>query len=200
MKRFLTVILIIFTLISVFSLSCFAADNKDAEATAENENLFDVLYNELAEHSDKLLSALAFLASILVALTYKKGLLPILKGALNSLGATVSKLKEESERSGAEANAAILSASSKLAAAEKMIDQLTEKLDEIELQLEAANEERLSGESIYSVIRTQIDLLYEVFMSSSLPAYQKEAIGEKVNEMKKSLSASSDKAVNSDYE
>lgn len=199
MKRILTAVLILVVLLSAFSVSSLAASEDAADAyteedVPEEENFFELLYNELLMHSDKLLAALAFLGSLLVAFAYKKGLLPIIKASLNALSSTVSKLKDESEKAGAEASVAILSATKKLDAAEEMINTLSEKLDGIEYQLEKTNDERLRGDSIYALISTQIDMLYEVFMSSSLPAYQKEAVGERVAEMKKTLAASSDKA------
>lgn len=199
MKRILTAVLILVVLLSAFSVSSLAASEDAADAYTEEdvpevENFFELLYNELLMHSDKLLAALAFLGSLLVAFAYKKGLLPIIKASLNALSSTVSKLKDESEKAGAEASVAILSATKKLDAAEEMINTLSEKLDGIEYQLEKTNDERLRGDSIYALISTQIDMLYEVFMSSSLPAYQKEAVGERVAEMKKTLAASSDKA------
>ena len=36
-------------------------------------------------------------------------------------------------------------------------------------------------------MQNQIDMLYEVFISSSLPLYQKEAVGERIAEMKRIL-------------
>ena len=42
-------------------------------------------------------------------------------------------------------------------------------------------------EKVRIVILSQIDLLYDVFMSSALPQYQKELIGERVVKMKKEM-------------
>ncbi len=201
MKKFLFISLIILTLVSVFSVCCFAASDEVAEdvyageqADVEEENFFEIIYEEFLKHSDKLLSALAFVASLLVVFAYKKGLIPIIKASLSALGATVSSLKNESEKVSAEAGAAILSATEKLSAAEDVINALGKRLESIEQQLNLANENQLKGESVYTVISAQIDMLYEVFMSSSLPAYQKDSVGERIAEMKKSL-ASYDKAV-----
>ena len=37
-------------------------------------------------------------------------------------------------------------------------------------------------------MKAQVDMLYEIFMSSSLPQYQKDSVGEKISSMRKSLS------------
>ena len=34
------------------------------------------------------------------------------------------------------------------------------------------------------VVDTQIDMLYDIFMSSALPQYQKDAVGERIAKMK----------------
>ena len=39
------------------------------------------------------------------------------------------------------------------------------------------------------IMSTQIDLLHDIFMSSSLPYYRKEEVGERVAEMKRALTA-----------
>ena len=200
MKKLLITPLIILTVISLFSFSCLAADETEKAIdetlteTAE-ENFFESIYVEFLKHSDKLFSALTFLASILVIFAYKKGLIPIIKASLGALSTAVSSLKEENERAGIAANDAILSASEKLGSAENLIIGLAERLDGIEKQLDEACEKSISYDTVYTVIRGQIDMLYEVFMSSSLPAYQKEAVGERITEMKRSIS-SFDKAVN----
>ena len=206
MKKLLTALLFISILFSAFAVLSFAANEVDAdmhieEASEQNEeNFFELIYNEFLKNSDKLLAALAFLGSLLVAFAYKKGLLPVIKASLSALASTVSKLKEESEKASAEANSAIQSASKKLDYAENMIDALSEKLARIEYQLGKTNDEKLRAESIYAIINTQIDMLYEVFMSSSLPAYQKDAVGERIAEMKKSLAMSSGTAGDGSHE
>lgn len=201
MKKFFTIALVLFALIATFSVSCFAYGEEPSDTSVAEkeetptENFFGIVYREILENSDRLLAALAFAGSLLVAFAYKKGLLPLIKASLGALSAAVARLKDESEKASAEACDAILSASDKLDSAGEVIDALGKRLESIEKQLKAANDRQKKGESIYSVINTQIDMLYEVFMSSSLPAYQKEAVGERVAEMKRSLAESSDKAV-----
>ncbi len=203
MKRFLFSALVILTLLSVFSFSALAYNEKaedtyfQEEKEVKEENFFELLYGEFIKHSDKLLSALAFFGSLLVACAYRKGLLPIIKASLGTLNTAVSSLKDESERVGAEASATMLEASKRLDAAQEVVCVLSERLVGIERQLDLVNEKQLSGESIHAVMSAQIDMLYEIFMSSSLPAYQKESVGERIAEMKRSLAVYSDRTVNS---
>lgn len=190
MKKILFVLItiLLFTSLFAFTASCESIDTDTAESVAMT-NIFEDIYNELLRHSDKILSALAFLASLVLALAYKKGLLPILKGALTKLSDSVTKLREASENASEDARKALEKAEEKLNLAEEKIASLTEKLSLFEEDAEGLKRTGVSISSIESVIGCQVDLLYQVFMSSSLPLYQKEAVGEKIAEMKRELAA-----------
>ena len=195
MKKIITVALVIFTLIGALSLSCYAyseSTSDSSETEAPSENFFEVAYKGFLENSDRLLAALAFAGSLLVAFAYKKGLIPLIKASLGALSAAVSKLKEESAKTSAEACDAIATASEKLDAAGAVIEALGKRLDSIEKQLDAANEGQKKGESIYAVISTQIDMLYELFMASGIPQFQKEAVAERVKIMKEAIRTNED--------
>lgn len=205
MKKLLFISLMIVSIFSVFSISSFASSEEivdmDSEAqTSEEDTFFGMLYEEISEHSDKLLAALSFVGSLIVIFAYKKGLLPIIKASLGALGTAVSSIKDESERASAEAGVIMSGAVEKLGAAEAVISDLSKQLENIEHRLEEANGKQLESKKVYTVISAQIDMLYEVFMSSSLPAYQKESVGEKITEMKRSLAESSAGAVNASNE
>ena len=43
------------------------------------------------------------------------------------------------------------------------------------------------------ILNSQIELLYEIFMSSSLPTYQKDAVGARFAEMKRALEKETEK-------
>jgi hypothetical protein len=38
-----------------------------------------------------------------------------------------------------------------------------------------------------TIMSAQVDMLYNIFMSSSLPQYSKDAVGERISEMKAAL-------------
>ena len=187
MKKILFVIITILMLTSLLSVLAFAEAPEAVPGVREGQNLFEEIYSEVMKHSDKILSALSFVASIVIVFAYKKGLLPILKGALSKLSDTVSGLRESCKEANEGARIALSSAEEKLALAERAVCELTEKLTSIEAELEASKGIGKSISKVEAVISSQVDMLYEIFMTSSLPLYQKEAVGEKISEMKKSL-------------
>ena len=169
-----------------------ADTHDDTNSYGENDeerekNSFEEIYGLAVSNADKLFALLAFIASLLVGFAYKKGLIPFVKTALGALGNGVTLLKEETKRAEEAASLALSSAENKLAAAEKNVALALEKLSLIEADLASSREGALRDNELRLILRSQIELLYEIFMSSSLPSYQKDAIGERVAEMKKAL-------------
>ncbi len=150
-------------------------------------NAFKEIYEFVISNSDKLFAMLAFISSLLVGFAYKKGLIPLVKTALGALGNGVALLKEEAKQRGEEANLALSNAENKLSKAEENIALVAEKLTALEEELTKSREGAMKDKELRLILGSQIDLLYEIFMSSSLPDYQKDAIGERVAEMKRAL-------------
>ena len=186
MKKILFVISIalIFTMLFAFSASC---EGISAEGEIREENVFEEIYDFALCHSDKILSALAAIGSLFIAFAYKRGLLPILNGALTKLGDSITKLREANDAAKQEANATLEKAEEKLVLAEKAVAGLAERLSAFEKNAENLTNTEKTVSDIESVILCQIDLLYEIFISSSLPIYQKEAVSQKITDMKKTL-------------
>ena len=189
MRKFLIALLLITVLATVFSISAFA--NGDVAAN-ERGSVFEMLYTEVVRHSDKILSALAFVGSLLLAITYKKGLLPLMRGGLNTLGSTVASLKDETEKLKAHSNENIALAVERLDTAQKLTEALSQKLEALENELSAVNATQTKYADMKIIMKYQISMLYEVFMASSLPLYQKEAISEKIGEMKRLIAGEED--------
>ena len=188
MKKFLTVILSLLVIFSLFTLTAFAAESE--EVLGEGSNIFSEVYEIILRHSDKILSALTLCVSLFLTFAYRKGILPLIKGGLNTLGTAVTKLKEETDKASEISAKTIAEARDKLTIAEEALSNLTEKLEVLEERLAAAMEEQQKASDTKIILESQIDMLYEIFMSSSIPLYQKESVGEKISAMKKRLADS----------
>ena len=188
MKKILTVTLSFLLVFSLLSVTTFAAEETGGEIT--ESNVYSEVYNVILRHSDKILSALAFLASLFLALAYRSGIIPLIKGGLNTLGAAVGKLKEETDKASEISAKTISEAKDKLADTEKVLATLTDKLSTLEEKLSYAIEDKERAADMKIIMESQIDMLYDIFMSSSIPLFQKEAVGEKISEMKRKLKAS----------
>ena len=193
------IFIFIFCLITMFVFVCcpvFAASDEEildtgsyisAEQT-ESTNIFEQLYLTIYNNSDKLLSLLAFSGSLLLALLYKKGLLPILKNALSSLSSSVLKLKEQTSFYLEKTDSANMEITKRFESAQQLISTLAERIDELDGKLESKEVSQKKDAVQREIMKAQVDMLYEIFMSSSLPQYQKDSVGEKISSMRKSLS------------
>ena len=185
MKKFLTVTLLLVLTFSLLAVTAFAGEGADAQTT--EANVFSEVYEVILRHSDKILSALAFLASLFLAFAYRSGIIPLIKGGLNTLGTAVGKLKEETDKASEISLKTISEAKDKLADTENVLTALTDKLGALEEKLGAAIEDKERAKDMKLILEAQIDMLYEIFMSSSIPLFQKEAVGEKIAAMKRRL-------------
>ncbi len=162
-------------------------ENENSENT--EENFFEIIYNELSLHIDKILAVLTFVGSLIIAFAYKKGLIPVIQTALTSMGTRVVELKESTEKSMGIASDSIVKVTEKLESAEQLITSLSDKLARLEKELDASKKDKEERAMFNTILLTQVEMLYDVFTSSSLPTYQKEIVGEKIAEMKKALSS-----------
>ena len=163
-------------------------------AEAADENVFAIAYEAVMAHSAELLSALAFIGTVIVGFAYKKGLLPLISKALSALGGTVERIKEQTERSDATAEEALAGLGRRLDVMETSLAGFSELLYGTRESVDTlCSSEDMQGR-MRAIMSAQIEMLYEIFMSSSLPAYQKESVGERISAMKRMLEENGDNA------
>lgn len=202
MKRTKKILLLLFLIsLMIFSLAIPASAEEgeiasepslpatDDTPAGEGENVFELVYAFFEEHSSETFSLLAFIGSLAVALLYKKGMIPALAGAVGSVGKAVCGLREDS----GSAISSLLEQGgdmlAKIGVTEKTLAEAAESLSALSEKLKSADESRREMSGIKTVILAQIDLLYDIFMASSLPQYRKDDIGERVSDMKRCLEA-----------
>ena len=163
----------------------------DVEAAPEQEaapaNPFAEVFDAVLVHADKILSALAFIGSLILAFTYKKGLLPSLSRILGSIGASVKEVSEKAGSSAASNESALTEISSRVGEIGSLFERMSERVDTLSRALEQEKADAQSNAAIQTVMTAQVDMLYDIFMTSSLPQYAKDAVGERIAEMKSNL-------------
>jgi hypothetical protein len=164
------------------------ADTPKEDNTAD-ETVFGVIYSAIAENSDKIFSALSFIGTIVVAFFYKKGLMPLLNKALLGLGNGVSSVREVCERSAGISDKTMEQLKCALDSSERSVEAIKEGLMRTEERLCELSADATERARLNTIMNAQIDLLYEVFMSSSLPQYAKDSVGERVKLMREKLQA-----------
>ena len=157
-------------------------ENEESGANSGDveKNVFDQIYLTLESNADKIFSILAFIGTIVVSVGYKSGLMPLLRDALSKLKSSIDCVKADSETMGA--------------LTERRMEDICHTLNAVSLSIEDM-ENHLQGyedlmrerDSMRKILEGQIDMLYAIFMSSGLPQYQKDEIGERIKEMREEL-------------
>ncbi len=177
---------LMFVLVISAVLLCAACITVSADNGESREvNIFQECFGAVKSHSTELLSALAFAGSLIIAFTYKKGLLPTIKKSIGAIGAAVCEIKESDSASNLLQEKISKELEDGLKALSEYIKSVDEKLVIYEQILKNLNTGATQAEKTEAVISEQVSLLYDVFMFSSIPEYQKDAIGHRVEKMRK---------------
>lgn len=163
--------------------------NRNDVDNASGAEGFEAFYALVMEHLSEILSLCAFAASLVCAAVYKSGLLPLIERSLNAIGSTTQKIRESAELGEDKRRADIEALSEKLSKLEASLGKLTEDLYECTERMEeksitAARERRMEA-----LITGELEMLYDIFMSSALPEYEKTRVGERVAKMKEVISS-----------
>ena len=180
--------------ISAFALSEDVSDTEQStemqvygESTEESTNVFESIFDSLESYASEILSALAFAGSIIIMLCYKRGLMPVLNDGVRALKCGVKSINEKSESFNAHAIAICDGIDERLGRAESMAEDLLKSNELVEKRLSELQGESREREKLSIILSSQIDMLYEIFMSAALPQYLKDSVGEKISEMKSAL-------------
>lgn len=190
MKKGRKIFTIILTAISLFCIStvfAFASDGQNTEA-----NVFEIAYGFISENSEKIFSALAFGGTLLLGFFYKRGLTPYIGKSLGALSEGVAKIREECEKSGERHGVNTDKITERLGTLENSLELFSREIGSLEDKLGTQAEYLSDRETYRKILALQIDMLSEVFLSSSLPEYQKDKVGERVRKMKEALAENED--------
>ena len=151
------------------------------------ENFFTLLYSMAMDNFGEIFSLLAFVGTLVVGFLYKKGLLPLFSKAVSSIGQGIGQIKEESARASEASGVKIDGLCEKLAELENSFIIFSESLSSLEGKLKSEQAALSERNKMSVIMNSQVDLLYDIFMSSSLPEYKKEAVGAKFLQMREEL-------------
>lgn len=166
-----------------------AKDNGDenAEATAndgETSNPFEAFFNTVKEYATEIFCALTFVGSLILAYAYKCGLIPIIKGGIGALSATVSHIKETAERSEEKTGEIGKTVADRLGSAETALGDISEMLSLMAAKLDRLEADGDERRKMRIVMNAEVDMLYSIFMTSALPQYQKDEVGARIAKMR----------------
>ena len=164
-----------------------AIAESEADKGGSGENVFQQIYDEAKINADKIFAFLAFFGTLAVGIGYKSGLLPLLRDALTRLKSSIDGVKADTDLANEiiEQNLKDLSLSVDEIGQEISSNSL--ELSRIKLEMRELENIKCEREAMRVILSSQIDMLYAIFMSSALPQYQKDEIGEHIGRMKEEL-------------
>ena len=171
--------------------SCDADEVSESES---NESVFAVIYKAVSEYSGEIMSALSLIGSLIIAFAYKRGLTPMLNGALGGMLNSVSALKESVSLGEKKVDEMSEALSARIEASERSISALSELIPDLSELAESARREKALHTELETLLSEQVNMLYDIFMASGLPQYRKDAVGERISAMRRALDAEGTKS------
>ena len=146
----------------------------------ENVSIFEKAYEALAAKAPEITSILAFIGSLIIVFSYKKGFLPLVSEGIKALASGVKSVSEKTEALEYGSEEFKNKISEKIEAAETILTRVETSLAELEKALASRESEQKERAELKSVLLAETEMLYEVFMSAALPQYLKDSVGEKM--------------------
>ena len=169
-----------------------STDSKEtpgADAESETEvSPFSLAFDYVKHYATEIFCALSLICSVALSLAYKRGLIPAITGTLSALHGSVEKIKSTAEGESAESRELFSALTERLDGFAKAIEEAAERLSRLDGELAALGADAKERERQRLILTSQTDMLYSVFMSSSLPQYQKDEISKRVAAMREALS------------
>lgn len=164
-----------------------AMADSSAEESDTGKNALEGIYDTVKEYATEIFSSLAFAGTVIVAFIYKKGLVPVITRTSGAISTLVSKLRDENAAGQKNANEKLRLATEQLSSLEGDISDVASALCTVTERLAGCETLEREQKRIADVMKAQVDMLYAIFMSSALPQYQKDEVGERISAMKKEL-------------
>ena len=167
-----------------------AKDDESTEKEAEEKkNDFDVIYNAAMSHISEILSLAAFIGSLVCAIIYKSGLMPLMENGLKSLKNAALKIKEATDKAECDNKESIVNISRKIDDIENTLGDMCDAFLAVIDALEGYENHREHQKRLDTVLEGELDMLYDIFMTSALPEYEKARVGERMTKLKEALNS-----------
>lgn len=196
MKRFLILLCLCLSLLCLLPSAAAAAEVNEpdteestltVETQTEEHGFFFLLYERLCENLPEVFSALSFLSACILALCYKKGLLPLLRDGLGAIGNATKDWGKTVEKCAQEREDFCKNANDSIQFIQSFAKEIEASIQKIEQRMSAVSDQKGEGERLRLLMEGQVELLCDIFLSSSLPQFEKERVCKRVEEMKRVL-------------
>ena len=162
-------------------------DNVDDADIEDTKNSFEKIYDAAMAHVSEILSLAAFIGSLICAVIYKSGLMPLMEKGRGGIKNAAQKIKEATDRAECDNKASLGYINDKMNELEIAISEMQETVKAATQAMDSAVDMKAHQARIDGLLAGELDMLYDIFMSSALPEYEKARVGERVAKLKEGL-------------
>ena len=166
-----------------------AGDGENGDDSGAPGGIFGEIYSCLASHAGEIFSTLSFIGTVAVALAYRRGLIPLLRDGLGAIGGAAGNISTSTERAQAVTEEAISGVRMALDGFSDTLRTIERAGEETSERLRALEGEGYDKKALTKILLEQINMLSDIFMSTSLPQFRKDEIAERAKEMRDLVAA-----------
>lgn len=144
--------------------------------------------NALSEHLGEIIGSVTLIMTAVVAILYKRGLVPSVSGAISALNASTGNVMNKMYAYAQSTDEAMEKLAEDISPVSDAVLDFSEKYISLISDVSAVTEKMKiilsSEENLKKLIHMQCEILYSVFMSSNIPQYQKDYLGKLYTQIK----------------
>lgn len=159
------------------------------EGEYTKENGFEEIYNLAVDNISEILSLAAFIGSLICATIYKSGLMPLMENGLKSLKNTTVKIKEATDKAESESKESMNAMTQRMEALEDSVEDMCRSFLSLSDSLSGYKNQLSQQKRLDTILEGELDMLYDIFMTSALPEYEKARVGERMTKLREVLNS-----------
>lgn len=162
---------------------------QNGEASEGFGNGYSEVYELVLAHVSEIFSLAAFCGSIILAVIYKSGLMPLMRDGLSGLKNAAVKIKEATDSAELHNKESIDSIAARIDALEETFTDMGKAFDRLADALSGYRSLGEHNKRIDTILEGELDMLYDIFMTSALPEYEKARVGERMTRLREVLNS-----------
>ncbi|MDY3845786.1 MAG: hypothetical protein SOZ62_02600 [Eubacteriales bacterium] len=178
------------------------SDNEADNAGSDDEVASRSLRNALTEHMGEIIGSVTLVLTAVVAILYKRGLLPSVANAVSAINASAGNAINKMCAYAQSTDQAMTKLSSDMVPISDAVADFSTKYSALLSDVASVTDKMKtvlsSEENLKQLISMQCEILYSVFMSASIPQYQKDYLGKIYTQIKLLTENTTDKTHNTD--
>ena len=153
------------------------------------KNGFEEIYKLAIDNVSEILSLAAFIGSLICAIIYKSGLMPLMENGLKGLKNATVTIKEATDKAESESKKSMNTMTQCMEALESSVEDMCRSFLSLSNSLSGYKNQLSHQKRLDTILEGELDMLYDIFMTSALPEYEKARVGERMTKLREVLNS-----------